>query len=159
MGRDWLELWKSTLKFNIFRQIALKVIRSWLFYSRMTIGFKKGNKFIPTSSKGTTRKKRMESKDVLSPINGVKIFKDKHNDEGYRMKRDHGIPQKRSGLNRVTIMEFTERGKQYDPRLFQVNVNGTGAYFPANKELATEQAIDMIETAKHNDKRGHKIGT
>ncbi len=77
---------------------------------------------------------------------------------GQREKRDHGIPQKRSGLNKVTIMEFTKKGKQYSPRLFQVNVNGEGAYFPANKELATEQALDMIETAKIDDKRGHKIG-
>jgi len=65
----------------------------------------------------------------------------------------------RKSPKRVTIMEFTKRGKQLSPRLFQVNVNGKGAYFPANKALATEQALGVIESAKHADKRGHKIGT
>ena len=87
MGHDWLELWKSTLKFNFVQQIALKVIRSCLFYSRMTIGFKKGNKFIPTSSKGTTRKKRIESKNDLENGGGVKLHISKKT-ETIRLKRD-----------------------------------------------------------------------
>ena len=156
MGHDWLEWWKSTLKFNFLQQIALKVIRSCLFYSRMTIGFKKGNKFIPTSSKGTSRKKRFsESTSYKKQIQNNQTM----HTEGIRLKRDHGIPQKRSGLNKVTIMEFKRNGKPYSPRLFQVNMNGVGAHFPANKELAIELATADIETAKHNDKTGHKIGT
>ncbi len=38
----------------------------------MTIGFKRDGKFIPTSSKGTTRKKRIESK-MVSPQIGVRL--------------------------------------------------------------------------------------
>lgn len=125
----------------------------------MVKGFTRDGKFHPTtSSSGAKRKKRIESKDMLSPTGGVKLHLSKKT-ESIRLKRDHGIPQKRSGLNKVTIMEFTKRGKQYSPRLFQVNMNGVGAHFPANKALATEEALSDIESAKHADKRGHKIGT
>jgi len=125
----------------------------------MVKGYTKDGIFHPiVKSKGVSRKKRIHVSEMLDTKGGVKVHISKHN-ESIRLKRDHGIPQKRSGLNKVTIMEFTKRGKQYSPRLFQVNINGKGAHFPANKALATEQALGVIESAKHADKRGHKIGT
>lgn len=75
----------------------------------MVKGFTRDGKFHPTtSSSGAKRKKRIESKDMLSPTGGVKMHLSKRT-EGVRLKRDHGIPEKRSGLNKVTIMEFHER--------------------------------------------------
>ena len=76
-----------------------------------------------------------------------------------RKSRDHGIPEKRSGLNKVTILELKNKGKSYEPPLYQVNVNGKGAYFPATKETAKQQAVSMIESAKHYDKQGLKVNT
>ena len=162
MGHDWLELWKSTLKFNFLQQIALKVIRSWLFYSRMTIGFKKGNKFIPTSSKGTTRKKRFS--ESTSYKKQIQMNQTMHS-EGIRLKRyakTTGFPKKSTGLNKVEVIELKKLGRKggsYEPKLYQVNVNGKGVDYAGNKALAMQQVTGYIKDAKSYDKSGHKIGT
>ncbi len=71
MNHDWLELWKSTLKFKFVQQIALKVNRSCLFCSRMVKGFKDGKgTFHPIGQSKGVRSRRDTSS---SKTEGVKI--------------------------------------------------------------------------------------
>ncbi len=103
------------------------------------------------------RKKRIDSKEMLSPTGEVKVHLEKHS-EGIRLKRTTGFPAKTTGLNKVAVIELMKgKGGSYDPPLYQVNVNGKGAYFPAHRELAETQAESVISDAKFYDVRGRKI--
>ena len=113
----------------------------------MAIGFKRNGKFIPTSSKGTTRKKRMESKDQLSQTGGVKLHISKQN-EGIRLKRY------RKFVPRVTIKAEKNRGEK-EVANYTVNLAGRGMYNVGTKKQAEELAEDMRETVKGHIERGH----
>ena len=121
-------------------------------------GHMQDGKFHPhTQSKGIRK-----SRDPKEKPDGVKLHLKKHV-EGIRLKRyarTTGFPKKSTGLNKVEVIELKKTGRKggsYDPKLFQVNVNGKGAFFPANKALAIQQAKDMIASAKVHDKSGVKV--
>ena len=63
--------------------------------------------------------------------------------------------QKRSGLNKVTVQRLSPKDDP-DP-VFQVNVNGKGAFFPSNRALTKQHLRSAIESAKSADKTGRKI--
>jgi len=63
--------------------------------------------------------------------------------------------QKRSGLNKVTVQRLSPKNDP-DP-VFQVNVNGKGAFFPSNTALTKQHLRSAIRDAKHFDKKGTKI--
>ncbi len=69
--------------------------------------------------------------------------------------RKRMFAEKRSGLNKVTVQRLSR--KDEDDPVFQVNVNGKGAFFPSN-EASTKLHLDSaIRDAKVFDKKGEKI--
>lgn len=77
-----------------------------------------------------------------------------------RYARTTGFPKKSTGLNKVEVIELKylgRKGGSYEPKLYQVNVNGKGADYPANKELAMQQVRGYIRDAESYDKSGVKI--
>ncbi len=78
MNHDWLELWKSTLKFKFVQQIALKVNRSCLFCSIMVKGFKDGKgTFHPIGQSKGVRSRRDTSKTEGVKIRNKRYAKEK----------------------------------------------------------------------------------
>ncbi len=63
--------------------------------------------------------------------------------------------QKRSGLNRVTVQRLSQVN---DPEpVFQVNVNGKGAFFPSNVAQTKLNLKSAIESAVSADEQNRKI--
>ncbi len=108
-------------------------------------GFTRDGKFHPI----TSRKKRMPSKDMLTPTGGVKVFHtSKYDNEGYRLKRYKKF------VPRVTIKAHKNRGEKQVAN-YTVNLAGRGMYLVGTKKQALEHQEELRETVKHHLERGH----
>ena len=87
-------------------------------------GFTKNKKFHPIT---TSRLKRMPAKDMVTPTGGVKVFHtDKHDNEGYRLKRDAELDVS-NPLNETSTARRTKamlmKLEKKDPVLSEKEIN------------------------------------
>jgi len=109
-------------------------------------GHMQDGKFHPHT---VSRKKRMPSKDMLTPTGGVKVFHtEKYDNEGYRLKRYKKF------IPRVTIKANKNRGEK-EVANYTISLAGRGMDIRTNKKDAEEVAEELRENVKGHIKRGH----